>query len=812
MLLNYLKVALRNIRKYKAFSFINVFGLAAAMSICMLILLMLADQQSYDQFNVNRNNTYRILCDKPDLRHPYATSPFPLATKLKTEIPAVKDATCLLMGVGGDAQYNQQTTALRGYFADTSFFNIFSFELAEGSPDDALKAPNSIVLSAGAARRLFKNEDPIGKTIAFSDRQMTIFAGSTESGKPVSWGRFTITGVIADKGYKSHLQFDALMSQSSIPVLIAGKLMGDPANDWQNYFHAFTYALLKPGKTGKDLNASIETLAAATYSGLPGMKDFKMTAQKLTMISPGLILGNEPVIALPRVVYYFLSVLAFVIMLSACLNYTNLSIARALTRAKEIGIRKVNGAGRKNIVFQFLAESVLTALAALVMASLFLLLIRFAFLHLWVNQYLHFSLDSQPEIYWQFALFALLIGLVSGIYPALYLSGFQPVRVLRNFSGMRPGKLGMRKVLSVSQFVISLIFIISSILIFNQSMHFLKFNFEFNSKNIVNIDLQGNDYKSVSAALSSIAGVEKVSACDYLPATGRSEGTSIRKEGSKDEYQNVNVLQVDENFVNNLQLKLLAGKNLEANTAPGYYVLVNEAAVKALGSRFPADIVGVTLRSKYNDSVSMKVAGVVKNFHMNLDHDEILPLILQYQPGLFKYLNVRLASGNPGETVAKMERKWKQIDPTHSFRYQYFDDQLAATSQGFFDIVTILGFMAFLAVSIACLGLLGMATYTTERRLKEVGIRKILGANNSGIVLLLSQSFIRVLIWAISIAAPLSYILNTLWLRKFPNRVAFGLGTILSGTGILLLLGLVTIGSQTLRAARRNPVNALRTE
>jgi len=811
MIFNYLKVGLRNFLKYKAFSFINVFGLAAAMSVCMLIMLMLADQRSYDQFNANRNSTYRILCDKPDLRHPYATSPFPLASKLKTENPAVKDATHLVMGVGGDALYNGRSVEMRGYFADTSFFSIFSFELGKGSLDQALRAPNTMILSAETAHRLFKDEEPTGKTVEFSDRGLSIFSGG-ESSAPVKWGSYTITGVIADKAYKSHLKFDVLVSQSSMPALIGSKKIGDPGSDWQNFFRCYTYVLIAPGKTESDLNASLNRIVPDIYSPFPDLKGFSMQGQKLTGISPGILLGNEPGIVLPRVVYYFLSVLAFVIMLSACLNYTNLSIARSLTRAKEIGVRKVNGASSKNIVFQFLSESVLTALSALIMAILFLLLIRAAFLNLWVNQFLHFSLSGGLTVYLCFAGFAILIGLVSGVYPALYLSRFQPVKALRNFASLRPGKLGMRKVLSVTQFAISLVFIISSILIFSQSMHFLKFNYEFNSKNIVNIDLQGNDYQAVSSALASVAGVEKISACDYIPVTGRSEGTSIKKRGGKDDYKNVTVLQADENFVDNLQLKLVAGRNIPAHGPSGRYVLVNEAATKGFGYKFPGEIIGQVLVSKWNDTIPLEVIGVLKDFHMNLDHDQIEPLLIENQTARFKYANVRLASGDLRGTLANLERKWKFIDPVHPFNYRYFNDQLASTSQGFFDIVSILGFLAFLAVSIACLGLLGMATYTTERRLKEVGIRKILGAKNSSIVLMLSASFIRVLIWAVLIAAPLSYILNTLWLRKFPNRVEFGAGTIFLGTMILLTLGLITIGSQTFRAAKQNPVKALRTE
>ena len=370
----------------------------------------------------------------------------------------------------------------------------------------------------------------------------------------------------------------------------------------------------------------------------------------------------------------------------------------------------------------------------------------------------------------------------------------------------------MQKVLSVSQFAISLIFIISSLLIYNQSTHFLKFKYEFNSSNIVNVALQGNDYRTVARELGTIPGVARVSACEYIPVTGRNEGMSLKRAGMQEEFKGVSVLRTDEHFADNLELKLVAGRGLPAGESSGRQVLVNEAAVREFGYRSPSEMIGQQLVAQGNDTASLEVIGVLRDFHMNLDHDQIQPLVLQDRPEFFKYVNVRIASGDSRSVLASLDKKWKSIDPVHSFKYQFFDDQLAATSQGFFDIVSILGFMAFIAVSIACLGMLGMAVYTTERRRKEVGIRKTLGAGNARIVLLLSAAFIRVLMLAVLIAAPLSYILNNLWLRKFPNRVEFGWGTVMSGTLVLLALGLITVGSQTFRAARRNPVNALRIE
>ena len=513
MLLSYLKVGLRNVLKYKVFSFINVFGLAVAMTVCMLILLMLAEQRSSDRFNSQRDRIYRILCDKPDFRHPYATSPCPLSTELKAESPVIAATTHLVQGVGGDAIYQQRFSEMRGYFADPSFFRVFSFELEQGDKERALSSPNSMVITSEVAHRLFNNENPVGKSVVFMDRALNFMSDAAAQSR-ASWGTFTITGVIEDKKYKSHLTFDVLVSESSMPVLYAAKKIPDIKGGLDeftpNVFLCDREPWQIPGRP-RTRNALGE-LVKQKYTGLPDLKGFKMMGQPLMSISPGILLGNEPNIILPKIVYYILSVLALVILISACLNYTgNLSIAGALTRAREIGIRKVNGAARKSLVLQFLSESVLTAMFALLLAMVFLIGVRVAFLHLWVNQYLNFDLQVGYGIYIAFAGLALLIGLIAGLYPALYQSKFKPIKVLRSFESMRPGKLGLLKTLNVTQFVISLVFIISSILIYRQSTHFLRFKYEYNSRNMINVDLQSNDYRLAMRELGTVPGVAKVS-------------------------------------------------------------------------------------------------------------------------------------------------------------------------------------------------------------------------------------------------------------------------------------------------------------
>jgi putative ABC transport system permease protein len=816
MFSSYFKVGIRNILKYKVFSFINVFGLAVALSVCMLIILMLADQKSYDQFHAKKDRTYRILSKIQSSMTPNASSPVPLASTLKEDYPMIEEATHLIPGVGGDVVYEQKNTELRGLFADASFFHVFGFEMEKGNKDKALDLPNSMVISSEVASVLFGNEDPLGKTVEFTDRGLRLsqldFGSETES-NPVSWGSFTITGVIDNKKYKSHIKFDVLVSTASLPSLYQQGKINNLSDDWRRYSYCYTYAVLRPEQNERELRASLNDLVARKYAEFEDMKGFQLIPQSLNHITPGMFVGNPISLRLPLEAYYFLGFLALVILLSACLNYTNLSTARALTRAKEIGVRKVSGAKRKDLMYQFLSESVLTVLFSLALAHILLLIVKPAFMGLWANQFLNFDLSGNIEVYLIFLGLALLIGLLAGTYPALHLSRFAPTKVLKNLNSEKPGKLSLRKALSASQFIVSLFFIITSLLLAKQFKHYLEFEYGFESENIVNIPLQGNDYRLLKHELSTVPGVLAISASQYIPATAMSNGTGVKIAGTEDEAIHFEHLSVDADFVNNLGLRLVAGRNLPADGNEDRFVLVNEVAAKSLGFDLPSEIIGQLLEvNTYEEAV--EVIGIMEDarFQTPVMEEEIGPLMFRNQAEKFSYLNVKLTSVDLKQTVAALEDQWKGIDPVHSFKYQFFDDQLVKVNQWLGDLVAIIGFIAFLAIVIACLGMLGMATYIAERRTKEVGIRKVLGAENLSVAILLSKSFMKILFISIGIAAPLSYFINKLWLQNFPNRVEFGLGTIFLGSLLLLLLGLITIGSQTLSVAQRNPVDSLRNE
>ncbi|MEJ7827535.1 MAG: ABC transporter permease [Segetibacter sp.] len=807
----YFKIAWRNLIKYKAFALINIFGLAVAMSVCMLMILMLSDQFSYDSFHSKKDRIYRLATTPLNRNNLRATIPFPVANTLAANTPAVEEAVYLRRGFGGDAANNLKYAALKGYFSTPSFFKVFSYGLEAGDAATALEKPGSIVITHQAAEKLFGKQDPIGRTIKFADRGLSEW---TDEGTPaVDWGLFTVTGVFAEGNYKSHLQFDGIMSAATLDRLYAANKIENFIGDWSNNDRTFAYVLLRKNAKQQDLTNALDQITAQHFKDNKNesIKNARLTFQPLTKINPGPLINNSPSNQLPLFVYYILGGLVLVILFTSCLNYTSLSVARSVTRSGEIGLRKVIGAYRKDLVLQFLCEAMLTVLLSLLLANCFLFFLKKAFLNLWINKHLQFDLDFNMYVYVTFFVFSLLISFISGIYPALKFSKARPIDMLKKSTSAMLGKWGLRRVLTVSQFSISLLFIITSMVIYNQFSYYMKFDYGFNAQNVVNINLQGNDFQLVKNTLFKVPGVRDIGGCAYLPSTGRNDGLALQVPG-KDTSLNAIDLSVDPGFVNVLEIPILYGKNMIANmdtTSP--YILVNEQAAKSFGFNDPGAIVGqnYTLNGE-----NVQVSGVVKDFTFFLlfSSRNTGPLVLHANAATLRYATLKLEPGNTALVIKTLADKWKSIDPVHPLQYEFYEETLANTNKGIFDLVSVIGFLAFLAITIACLGLLGMAIYTTERRTKEIGIRKVLGATEWTLNYMLSKEFILMLGLAIIIAAPLAFLLNSYWLNFMVVRDELTVTTILFGSAILLLLGLLTIIPQTFKIAKSNPVKSLRTE
>jgi putative ABC transport system permease protein len=814
MIKNYLIIAWRNILKNKSFSLINIVGLATSMAVCLLIIAIVADQKSYDQFHTKKDRIYRILSTGKgkNQMEDMATSALPLGEELRKNYTGIAAAASALRSLGGDLIYNDKIATGGGYFTDANLFNILDFKLLEGNPATALENPRSLVISEELANQLFYKENPIGKVVKFNHTDFNP-AGVDHGNKETAYGEFTITGVLKPNAGKTHLPFKILASLSSIPTLAKDSIVDNKPNDWEDIFHTHTYVLMQEGKNQADLQAHLDKISDKFYPK-EALNPYGFKAEPLMSITPGETMGNNSHVSIPRFVLYFLGILSLIVMLSACLNYTNLSIARALTRAKEIGIRKVSGATKGQVFGQFITESVVISLLSLGLSIGILLVLEFLFSKLVINQYFQISFSLNANLILIFIGFSVLVGLIAGLLPSFYMSAFSPIQILKNTKNIKLFKrLTLRKILLTTQFIVSLIFIISTVLIYQQTNLVFNFDYGFDKNNVVNINLyKADNYDRFAQAIASNKDVLAVSACDFLPATGRTYGASVHKaDSSKDNSLGVNFIDIDDKCVDVWGLKIIAGNNLPDIPSPSKdeHILINEKMAEELNYKTPNEAVGQWLAS---GSSKMQIVGVVKDFQFSNVHEGITPFMFRNRQDQFGYATVKIAGKNAAETVAALEKTWRGVNPNTRFEYEYFDQQLLMTHAILSNVGSILGFIALLAVLISCLGLLGMATYTAETRQKEIGVRKVLGSSVPQIILLLSKDYMLLIGIAVVIATPVAYLLNAQWLEFFSNRVSITPLVLLGCIVILLLISFLTVFSQSWRAARANPVKSLRTE
>jgi len=812
MIRNYIKIALRNILKNKTFSFINIFGLAVGIAVCLLVITMIVGMKEYDRFHRNYDQLYRVISKRTSGGSWNATSPFPIGNYLLENYDGVKDVVSLRSGFGGDAAIEGNAVPVWGYLATDNFFNVFDFPLLAGNPDQVLKEPYSVVLSQDAARKLFGDADPVGKVIRFSDRGL-IYLGFSQRNKPVDLGEFIVTGVAGAYPANSHINFEILASMNTVPALEGMEKIDKISDDWTNIWTTYNYVLLDKKQDAVYLNSILSDISDNKYVDLEN-RACTLMAQPLAEITPGKLLGNPTSLTLPIEAIYFLSILAVVVIFSACFNYTNLTVARSLTRAREVGIRKVAGALKRQIFGQFLSESIIIALVALILAYGFLQFLKPAFLGLWVNKYLNISYSNDPLLIIIFVIFSIVVGIIAGVLPSYYLSRFKPIKVLKNLGGTKFfGNINLRKSLIIIQFTFSLVFILSTIFVYFQLRYMLHADYGFDKENIINIKLQGNDFEQVKAAIGSHSAITGISGSSFLPSMGTRTSYMVWNAEDPTDSLDMERLRVDGNFVPNFGLSVIAGRNFpgaisEKNTN---YVLINEKAVEKWGFENPHAAIGKFLNLEKNGN-SVEIIGVVNDFQNHLMMEEADPLMLRYNPEEFMYVNVQVVPGAMEEASRYLEERWKGFDKYHTYEARIYDHALAETHALFGDISYIVGFIAFLAVTIACLGLLGMVTFAAETRTKEIGIRKTMGAQVINIIYQLSKGYFVLLAIAIVLAVPMTWLINDLWLREFANKFDLGVQHYLLGIAVMVLLGVLTIGSQTFKAARTNPVDALRYE
>lgn len=811
MFQNYLKIALRNLWKQKAFSFVNIIGLAVSMSVCLLIMLIIADQKSYDQFHTKKDRIYRVLTIHEG-KNPSASSALPLAERLKREYAGIERTAGLVRKIGGDIFYKEKNVSVGGYFTDAELFKIFDFKLSKGDVNTALKNPFSLVISEDVATQLFGNQDPMGKAVKFNDKGINPDGTQSGANREVEYGTFTITGILKPTEGKTHLPFKLLASLSTLPTLSNNKVIDFTENDWNNVWNSYTYVLLNKNKTKADLQNDLNQIAKKQY--ITKENKYKFEAQALTDIPLSDAIGNMTYIAIPKIMLYILGILCLIVMLSACLNYTNLSVARALTRAKEVGVRKVLGATRSQIFGQFITEAIIISLCSLVLAIGILSLLEIALTGLILNKNFKISFQENISLYAEFIGFSLVVGFIAGLLPSIYISAFNPIQMLKNFSSVKLFKrLTLQKMLLVTQFCVSLIFIISTTLLYFQTNYIFNFDYGFQKNNIINIKLyKPENFQRFAQSVASNKDVVGISACAYMPVAGNTNNstTAFKVDTQKDSIQ-VNYLDIDAKCVDVWGLKLLAGKNLPEipSISNEQSVLINEAMVKNFHYPSNAAAVGQQLLI---DGNNVKIVGVVKNFNFRDETRKIGELVLRNRQSQFETASIKISGKKTPEVLAFLAKQWKSVNPNTKFEYEFLDQQLLFIHTMLHDAVNVLSFLAFLSVLISCMGLLGMATYTAETRTKEIGIRKVLGATIPQIAILLSRGFIFLLLIAIVIAIPLAYFVNNLWLNFFANRISLSPKIFLIGISMMLGISLLIVFSQTIRAALTNPVKSLKME
>lgn len=810
MIKNYIQVAMRNLKRHKFFSFINIFGLAISMSVCLGIIMLVADQLTYDRYNTKRDRVYRVITrnlnlDGSSSGNDYSTSPQPVAHAMLEDYTGVSKAVRIRRGFGNNwlelDPGRDINIPISGFFVDEDALDVFEYELELGDPKTALKEPYSVVITRKAAKKLFSNNNPVGEVI-----------------KVGKLGEYKITGVLKDNGNKSHIVFEGLASYSTIKSLEADSTFDRKDSGWDNFTAGWVYLLLQEGQSPVEIERHLNDYAKKQQADKAESKDerkIEFYLQNLSSITPGSFINNPIGPFMPMIFVYFFGGLALIVMITSCFNYTNLSIARALTRAKEIGIRKVNGAHRYQIFSQFISEAVIMSLFALGLALLFLLAVKPFMLNLRFAQALRWDLEGNIYVYSVFVVFSICVGLLAGFFPAVILSKFQPVKGFKNIGGSLKlfSRMGLRKSLLVVQFTLSLIFILSVLLLYNQLQLFVKADHGFDMASKINVQINRTSYEALKTELSSYSTIQSIAASSHIPATGVTYGDNFKKELSDKESSLVDYFVVDEGYLENMNIPLLAGKNFDAKAGDKNKssIIINEEALKNFQFATPHDAIGEFIYHAF-DSSKFEIIGVIKNYNHQMMMSKVEAMALRYDPEQFHIMQVKY-SGSREDAIKNIEAAWAKINPSLKLDYRDFEEEVRSFYKTVFaDFVNIIGVIAFMAIVISCLGLLGMATYTTETRLKEISIRKVLGSSNRSLVLLLSKSFILLIAVAIILAVPAAWFINNLWLQLIAYRTELNIVVIGSGVLILIVLGGLTIGSQTIRAAWANPVENLKND
>jgi len=781
MLQNYVKITLRNIRRHKIFSFINIAGLAIGIACCLLLLLWVQDELSFDLFHTKADSLYRVL-EKSQHNEGESfsfTHPAPIGPTALTKASEIKDFV-RVYSRNALIQFEKKGFSLRGGVTDPSFYELFTFPLITGDAKIVFSSPKSVVLTKKTAGLLFGNQDPMGKTVEIEDLGETI-----------------VTGVMEDIPTNSHFEFDF-----AVPMSLYEQA-GYQMNNWGDARFS-TYVQLNSGADVLKVTEKIRYLDRVRW---------KDSTSEFSLQPLGRIHLYNPDGSPGAISYvYICSAVAVLILLIACINFMNLATARSVKRSREIGLRKVVGAQRIQIIRQLLGESILFTLISLAVAVSIVLTVLPAFNNL-AAKTLKFDPISNLNILLGLLAITVLTGLLAGSYPAFFLSAFRPVKVLKSLvaPSSKSGAPLFRKAMVTLQFTLSIGLIIGTTIIYKQ-IHFMKYkDIGITKDNIlcVKINDLAKDHKAIKSELVQNPNILKMTAT-YFPPAYRSLGTRELDswEGKQPgERFDMDLVFGDFDYLDTFEMEIVAGRDFspEFSTDAGQADIVNESAVEAMGMQDP---IGKSIAWNLKPG---KIIGVIKDFHISSLHREMGPLGIMVLPW-YNYLCFRIHPENVSGTMDFIKTTVQKFRPNQEITYKFLDEWIEARYRAEERMGTIIQYFTFLAILISCLGLLGLASFTAEQRTKEIGIRKVLGSTVSRIVLLLSKDFLKWVIAGNLIAWPLSYLLMKNWLQNFAYRTSIEAWIFVLAGIVALGIALITVSYQSLRAALANPIDALKYE
>ncbi len=799
--LSNLKVSFRKIKKSIGYTAINIGGLAISLSVCLVIILYIKDQRSIDKFHVKRDRivqVYTNLVDSASLEaYCYASTPAPLAQSLFGRYPFVEDIV-RIREASGNIIFDDKAISAGIVYTEPSFLNIFSFSLKSGSAQSALDKPYSVVISEKLATKLFGNSDPLNQTVEID-----------------KLGTFSITGVIKDVKERSQIRFDVLISFSTISSLEMNGTFEKSLNSPTNIMDYHTYVLLNSTGDKKLLEKELPNIAKLI---IPESQQLYIHfgMQLLSDMNPGIKQYNRLSGAIDISEVIYLPYFVVILLLLACFNYIILSIAHSLKRSRESTLRKILGASRSQIARLFLSETFLLVFFALLVACLLLLWLIPEFNGLdsieRASKQISINQLRGPGTYLVIVALFLIVCLLAGLYPSLYLSSLTKERLVPG--AVKYDKIHRfltRKLLLSFQFAISLISVVFIIYFFQLINFWVKFDYGITNDNIVNATIEDVDYEVFKYELGNSKSITGISFSNDIPIYGGQYWEKLITEKS-DIVKNAYYYSVDIEFISNFGIKLLSGRNFsqQISTDKTNSMLINEVGVKSFGFSTPEAAVGQTLHTK--DGKQLTIIGVIKDFEFTFPDVPIQPMFMVYQPELFRFANIRYVPGKKDDIKAFLADIWKKFDKIQRIELYFTDDSREDTMAELRDPILLMSWICGLIVVIATLGLLGMAGYTSEVRMKEIGIRKAFGISNLGAVFLISKEYLGLMIITACFAIPIAFFLTKTIFQDFENRPEMDLWVLPVVLLFFVVFSVITIGSQTIKAVLADPVDILRVE